>query len=80
VATQSGPNAPITGWKVEAQHETVDTDASGRPVPGVKVSFVTGLGVHGSVFVPKSQYSPDNVKAAIAAAAGQIDAVHKLTG
>lgn len=77
---QMRPNAPATGWEVEYQQETVDLGPDGRAIQGVKVGFVTGLGVHASVFVPKTTYSPDAVKAAIAAAAYQIDTVHKLTG
>lgn len=77
---QLAPNAPITGWHVEYQQETVDLGPDGRAVQGVKVGFVTGKGVHGSVFIAKTRYNPDNVKAAIAAAAVQIDTVHTLTG
>jgi hypothetical protein len=80
MSPQSSPNAPSTGWSVEYQQETVDLGPDGRAVQGVKVGFVTGKGVHASVFLSKARYTPDNVRAAIAAAAAQIDAVHTLTG
>lgn len=78
--SQSSPNAPQTGWTVEFQQETVDLGPDGRAVAGVKIGFVTAAGVHASVFLPKSRYSIDNARAAIADAALQIDTVHKLTG
>lgn len=77
---QSRPNAPVTGWEVEYQQETVDLGPDGRAVQGIKIGFVTGKGVHASVFVSKANYSPDNVRSAIAAAAAQIDTVHTLKG
>lgn len=77
---QSAPNAPKTGWAVEYQQETVDLGPDGKAVAGVRVGFVMANGVHSSIFLPKTQYSPDNVRAAIAAFAAQIDTVHKLTG
>lgn len=77
---QTKPNAPITGWIIEHQQETVGLGPDGRAIDGWRVNFVTGLGVHGSVFIVKARYSVDNVRAAVAAAAAEIDAVHKLTG
>jgi len=74
------PSAPVTGWRVTDQVQTTDVDAQGRPVRGMRVSFQTGAGVTSSVFVPENRYTPDNVRATIAAAATQIDQVHKLTG
>lgn len=80
MSPQTAPNAPQTGWAVEYQQETIDLGADGRAVQGVKVGYVTSKGNHGSVFIDKARYSPDNVKAAIAAAAAQMDAIHALTG
>jgi hypothetical protein len=74
------PNAPITGWAVTSQLETYGPDATGQAVEGVKITFRTGKGVTASVFVPKSRYTPDNARAAIAAQAAAIDAVHTMTG
>jgi hypothetical protein len=50
----------------------------GRFVKGVEVSFVTPKGNNGSVFVSDDTYSPDAVKAAIAAKAATMDAVSDL--
>ena len=74
------PNAPQTGWAVEYQQETIGIGPDGKATEGVKVGFVSGLGNHGSVFIPRARYSTDNVKAELADAAAQMDAVHKLTG
>lgn len=73
-------NAPVTGWKVTGQVETMDRGPDGRAVAGMKVSFQTGKGVFASVFIPSDRYTPDNVRAAIASAAAQIDQVHTLSG
>lgn len=80
MATQSSPNAPQTGWGIEYQQPSVDLGPDGRAVQGMKVGFVTGKGVHAFVFIPQNMYSVDNVRAALAAAAKQIDDVHSLTG
>lgn len=67
-------------YKIEYQQETVGIGADGKAAEGVKVGFVTGLGNHGSVFVPKALYSAVNVAAAVLEAANTMDEVHKLTG
>lgn len=67
-------------WQVEYQQETVDLGPDGRPVQGVKIGFKTSHGVHSSVFLSKSSYNVDSVRAAIQAAVTQIDAIHKLSG
>lgn len=76
------PKAPggDKSWTVEYQQETVDLDSGGRAVQGVKVGFVTGHGVHASVFVPKATYNAHSVRQAILAAVEHIDAVHNLQG
>lgn len=74
------PDAGVTGWNVEGQQETTELDARGRAVTGYRIEFRTGKGQRGSVFLPKSQYNPTNVRAAIAAQAGQLDEVAGLSG
>lgn len=74
------PSAPVTGWRVTDQVPTTEQTPSGRAERGMRVSFMTGKGVSGSVFIPESQYTPDNVRAAIAAQAALIDQVHALQG
>jgi hypothetical protein len=46
----------------------------------MRISFRTGKGVPGSVFISDAQYTPDNVRATIAAQAAVIDQVHALQG
>jgi len=74
------PNSTARGWSVIGQEEQVGLDASNRPIKGMLVRFQTASGVSGSVFVPASEYRADNVKAAIAQAVSEIDAVHQLKG
>lgn len=70
---------PVTSWQVTSQTERTDIASDGTPVRGMAVYYTTGAGHAGSVFVPASQYTPDNVRAMIAAAAARLDAVGALT-
>lgn len=74
------PNAGVTGWKVESQQETTELDPRGQPIRGYRVYFTTGKGQHGSVFVALSMYNPQNVRAAVASHAGQLDETASLSG
>lgn len=67
-------------WKIEYQAETVALGPDGRAQEGVKVAFVTELGNHGSVFMPRALYSTANVQASVAQAAAQMDEIHQLRG
>lgn len=69
----------VPSWQVTGQAERTDIAADGTPVRGMVVYFTTGAGHQGSVFVPASQYTPDTVRAMIAAAAARMDAVGALT-
>jgi hypothetical protein len=51
----------------------------GRFQKGVEVSFTTPKGNTGSVFLTDDTYTPDAVKAAIAAKAATMDTVSDLT-
>lgn len=73
------PSMPTSGWTVTGQVETTTIGTDNRLVNGITVSFLTGDGVSGSVFVPNDQYTPDRVRAAIAARAGLLDAVQSMT-
>lgn len=77
-ATQG--NAPVTGWTVTSQQQTIQTDQSGRITRGVEVYFRLPSGTGGSVFVPESGYNPANVKAAIAQQAARMAEVDNLQG
>jgi hypothetical protein len=69
-----------TTWSVTSQQQTTALYGT-RFVRGVEIAFVTGLGHSGSVFVPQDVYSnTDQVKAMVAAAAAQMDAVGSLSG
>ena len=68
-----------SGWKVTGQQEGVQVDATGHVVTGVTVSFLTGHGVTGTVFLPDAQYTPDNVRNAVQAKSAILDAVTGLS-
>lgn len=74
-------NAPAPGgWVVQSQTESMQVAPGGTTVvDGYTVGFVTGHGVHGSVFVPHSMYTADVVRQAIDAKAAELDAVATLT-
>lgn len=77
--TATPPPAPSSGWTVTAQTPTQGLGPAGHFVPGMNVSFITGAGIEGTVFVPQLRYSPENVAAAIAAQAAGLDAVTGLS-
>lgn len=73
-------NIPVNGWAVTNQAETMDLDPStGGFTAGYKISFRTGGGHNGSVFLSNLHYTPDIVKRAIDAKAALLDAVGTLT-
>lgn len=77
----SSPRAPLpeTAWQVTAQQEVTEPGPTGNFEPGVRVSFRTGGGHAGSVFIPASQYNLNQVRAAVAGQAALLDAVGALT-
>lgn len=72
------PNMAAPGTQITGQIETVEIGADGQASKGYKVMFVTAKGVSGSVFVPRAQYTPDNVRAAVIAHATQLDTVQGM--
>jgi len=77
-----GQRVPATAspsWRVVTQQETTEVTPQGQVTRGWRVTFTVG-GVHGSVFVPKSQYNRQTVAAMISAAAAEVAAVSNLTG
>lgn len=66
-------------WAVQAQQERTQVNGAGQVIDGYQVTFRTGGGHTGSVFVPMAQYTPDNVKAAIQAQADLLDTIGALT-
>jgi hypothetical protein len=67
-------------WKVGPQQQTTALIPGGRFVRGVEVSFTTGAGHSGTVFLPEDAYSPEAVAAAVSAKAALMDAVGALQG
>lgn len=70
--------APVT-WEITAQREDYRPGPTGAFVTGVVISFRTGQGHTGSVFVPDTLYTVDAARSAIAARAAAMDAVGRLT-
>lgn len=69
---------PADGWRVTGQTQITQPDETGRFVEGLVVSFVTGLGHAGSVFIPLSAATPDNVRVAIEARAATMNSIAML--
>lgn len=71
---------PPGGWRVTTQvQQTKYVEGYSQPQQGWTVSFITGYGTTGSVFIPTANYSAANVQALIGAAVTQLDAVSQLT-
>lgn len=68
------------GWTITTQQETTAPDQSGRYVPGVRIGFRTREGISGTVFVPDTQYTPENVRALVTARVVQMLLVGGLQG
>lgn len=77
--TSTGNNNTPPAWTVVSQHETNDLGTNGRVVPGYQVTFQTGGGHQGSVFVPKANYTVDAVRSAVASEAAKLEAVGALS-
>lgn len=78
--TTASSNDAGTGWTVTGQTQATELADTGGFVSGVTVSFRTGNGVIGSVFVPDSIYNVDTVRQLVSQRAASLDAVHGLTG
>lgn len=66
-------------WKVVSQQPRTDVGANGQLEQGYTVTYLTGNGHTGTVFVPMARYNPDTVKAMIQEQANLLDAVGALT-
>lgn len=68
-----------SSWQVTGQvADQFQFDGAGNPTSGYRVSFITGAGNRGSVFVPEDHYTPEHVRTMVAKQAGVIDAVGSL--
>lgn len=72
------PNMPKVTYSITGQVEVPGPGPDGRLTDGYRVSFRTQGGTNATVFVPRAQYTPANVAAAIAAHAYQLDQVNQL--
>lgn len=79
MANDPSGSVAIPQWHVTSQAERSIIDQSGAPVNVMTVTFQLADGTVGSVNVPLTAYTPDNVRAAIAAKAATLDAVNNLT-
>jgi hypothetical protein len=73
------PNAPQSGWSITSQAPQQGDDGSGKLVDGYRVNFKVG-NTNAWVFISRAMYSPENVRAAVAAHAAQLAQVSQLTG
>lgn len=71
---------PVTTWSVIGVNPSVDVSGGGAPVKGNSITYQTGLGHRGTVFVPDTAPVPDGVKAIVAAAASRTDSLATMTG
>lgn len=71
-------NGSGSGWRVTGQAQVTDVGDDARFVEGMRVAFTTGAGHSGSVFLPLTAFTPDNVRAAIDARAQTMDAIAAL--
>jgi hypothetical protein len=67
-------------WQVTSQIPATMPGPAGRFVKGVTITFVTGKGFSGEVFVPDTAYNTDNVRALLAAQAQKVDDIGTLSG
>lgn len=66
-------------WKITGQTPGFDTTPGSGLAKGTTVSFVVNGNIQGSVFVPDSQFTVENVRQAVAAEAAKLAAVQSLT-
>lgn len=66
-------------WKVTQQQTASGQDANGSFVRGRNITYQLADGTTGVVFVANTSYTPEAVKAAIAADAEKVAAVAQLT-
>ena len=68
-------------WRVESVTPSTEFVTGGSAVEGSRVTFVTGTGTTGFVFVSRAQMADtDRVAAMIGEAADQLDSVRNLAG
>jgi hypothetical protein len=76
-ANNAGANGST--WEVTSQYSGTDVSVPGKIEQGYYITFRTGNGHDGTIFVPRSKYDPGTVKSAIASEAALLDAVGNLS-
>lgn len=66
-------------WTIASQSPRSRVDAGGVVQEGYDVTFTTGDGNTGTVFVPGSRYTVDNVRQAVTELADRLDTIGALT-
>jgi hypothetical protein len=69
-----------SGWKVTGQTPSKQPTAAGVFADGINVTFLTGKGVVGTIWVPETVYNPDTVRTLIAQKVATLDAISDLNG
>lgn len=77
--TEPASTQPTPSWTVTNQAEKTIINSAGNAVDVMAITFQLADGTTATVNVPLSAYTPDNVRAAIAAKAATLDAVNNLT-
>lgn len=74
--------APVsaTGWHVTSQQEVTDLGPGGQFTRGYRITFALATGTPGSVFIPRTAYTEDNVRSAIVAWATRVAKIGNLSG
>lgn len=67
------------GWRIEYQIEGIESGGPGGFTKGVTIGWVTDAGIHGTVFVPLSDLTPELVKERVSAAVAARSAIAGLT-
>lgn len=68
-------------WQVTGDTpDQYDLDGAGNPVIGHKITFLTGEGNPGSVFVSENHYNPAYVRTVVHAQAVKVDEINAMTG
>lgn len=74
----SPPASEVPAWHVVSQAEGSQINAQGRPEQTVIVTFALADGTQGTVIIPRSRYTLDNVRQAVDAQAALLAAVNNL--
>lgn len=77
--TSAVSTTPGSGWSVTAVTPGTVVTSDNRVVKGNTVSFTTGAGNQGTVFVADSQFTPAIVRAMVAERAAIVDGVASLS-